>query len=176
VVDRRPDLFERLVVLNMPHPRLLLEAFYGNLRQLARSWYIFFFQLPWLPEKLIARRNHAFIKRAFLGMTTRRDRFPPEVLDAYVLNAARPGALTAMVNYYRAAMSIRNFRRSWRRLEVPVQIIWGMKDLALGAELLQGTARFAPKAKIHRIAKASHWVQQDAVEEVNQVIREFLAE
>ena len=173
-VDRRPELFDQLVILNMPHPRLLQEAFARNRRQLLRSWYIFFFQLPRLPEALISRRNYAFIRRAFLGMTTRRSEFPREVLDLYAENASRPGALTAMVNYYRAAVSRKNFARKWRRLELPVQVIWGERDLALGSELLEGTSRFVADLRIHRIPDASHWVQQDAPDEVNRVMREFL--
>jgi pimeloyl-ACP methyl ester carboxylesterase len=92
---------ERLIVMNLPHPVRLAQGL-RTLRQLRRSSYLFFFQLPWLPERLLAANRAAAIARIFLGMAVDETRFPRAVLSVYCRNARRPGALTAMLNYYRA--------------------------------------------------------------------------
>jgi pimeloyl-ACP methyl ester carboxylesterase len=160
--------------MNCPHPARFTHALLFNVRQVFRSWYMFFFQLPGLPEWWLSRRQFANIKRAFRGMTTRPESFGPEVLNAYAQNAAQPGALTAMLNYYRAMFSPANLFRKWRRITVPTLVIWGEQDAALGIELLAGTQRYFPELSIRKIPNASHWVQQDAPEEVNACLEGFL--
>lgn len=174
-VDRSPELFEKLVVMNCPHPARFTHALLFNVRQVFRSWYMFFFQLPVLPELWLKRDRYANIKRAFRGMTARPEAFPKEVLEAYAQNAAQPGALTAMLNYYRAMFSIANLLRKWKQIPVPTLILWGEQDQALGVELLAGTERYFPNLVIRKIPNASHWVQQDAPEEVNARLKGFLA-
>ncbi|MEA3172612.1 MAG: epoxide hydrolase 4, partial [Gammaproteobacteria bacterium] len=93
----------QLIIMNVPHPALA-EKGLRTLRQLAKSWYIFFFQLPVIPEWSLARNGYAAIAQAFRGMAVDKSRFPRDVLRVYQDSAAQPGALTAMVNYYRALL------------------------------------------------------------------------
>lgn len=165
----------RLIIMNVPHPKLA-EKGLRTRRQLAKSWYIFFFQLPWIPEWLLGRNHCAAIAQAFRGMAIDKTRFPDEVLRVYQDAAAEPGALTAMVNYYRALM--RNLRRTQQRgtprIETPTLMIWGEEDTALGKELSFGTDEYVRDLTLRYLPKVSHWVQQEAPETVNEMIEAWL--
>ncbi len=165
----------RLIIMNVPHPALA-QLGLRTRRQLRKSWYIFFFQLPWIPEWALARNHHAAIGRAFTGMAVDKSRFPEEVLREYRNGAARPGALTAMVNYYRAL--IRGYRRSrirgTKRIDTPTLMIWGEADAALGKELTYGTEKYVSDLTLRYLPKVSHWVQQEAPETVNAMMEAWL--
>ncbi|MFT3976942.1 MAG: alpha/beta hydrolase [Sphingomonas bacterium] len=165
---------ERLVVMNLPHPACFAEAL-RHWPQRRRSWYMAFFQLPRLPEYYLGRKDARNVRRAFYGMAVDKSRFPDEVLDVYARNALRPGALTAMVNWYRAARRHRGaLGIGDGRVDAPTLLIWGEEDKALGLETLDGTDRFVPDLTLRRIPGISHWVQQEAPEQVNAILREWL--
>jgi len=165
----------KLIIMNVPHPKLA-ERGLRTMRQLAKSWYIFFFQIPKIPEWALARHGCEAIGRAFRGMAVDKSRFPDEVLRVYQEAAARPGALTAMLNYYRAL--IRGLRRLRRRgtprIETPTLMIWGEVDAALGKELTFGTERYVSDLTLRYLPQVSHWVQQEAPEVVNGMIEAWL--
>jgi pimeloyl-ACP methyl ester carboxylesterase len=165
----------KLVIMNVPHPALAQRGLY-TLRQLKKSWYIFFFQLPWLPEYLLSRNDYASIAEAFRGMAVDKSRFPQEVLEVYQQGAAQPGALTAMVNYYRALLrGLRRIRaRGMPRIRVPVLMLWGEADAALGKELTYGTERYVEDLVLRYLPRVSHWVQQEAPETVNALMAAWL--
>ena len=172
---RRIRPVERLVVMNMPHPACLAREL-RHWRQRRRSWYMAAFQLPWLPERWLAARDGAAIRNAFRGMAVDKGRFPDEVLDVYARAALRPGALTAMVNWYRAAwpMLSRGGLSDLPRLETPTLMVWGERDTALGLETLEGTQRHVADLAIRRLPGVSHWVQQEAPEAVNAILAKWL--
>ncbi len=165
----------RLVVMNLPHPLCFAEAL-RHPPQRRRSWYIAFFQLPWLPERLMALNAAAAIRRAFRGMAVDKTRFPDAVLDIYADAARRPGALTAMVNWYRAAVRHRAAMHVVNdgRVDVSTLIVWGEADTALGLETLDGTERHVADLTVQRLPGVSHWVQQEAPEAVNAILAEWL--
>jgi epoxide hydrolase 4 len=165
----------KLIIMNVPHPELAQKGL-RTMRQLAKSWYIFFFQLPWIPEWALARNGCEAIGRAFRGMAVDKSRFPDEVLRVYCEAAAQPGALTAMLNYYRALIRglKRSRRRGTRRIEVPTLMIWGEVDTALGKELTFGTDKYVTDLTLHYLPNVSHWVQQEAPEAVNRMIEAWL--
>ena len=167
----------KLIIMNVPHPQLA-ERGLRTMRQLAKSWYIFFFQLPWIPEWMLARHGCEAIGRAFRGMAVDKSRFPDEVLHVYQEAAAQPGALTAMLNYYRALFRAlpRNRRRGTRRIAVPTLMLWGEVDTALGKELTYGTDRYVTNLTLRYLPNVSHWVQQEAPETVNGMIEAWLQE
>ena len=156
----------RLVIMNVPHP-MVARREGRRWRQLRRSWYIFFFQLPWLPEFGLAQAGARRVGEAFTGMAVDKSRFPPEVTDVYRAAALRPGALTAMVNYYRAIGD--------GRIDTPTLMIWGEEDRALGPWCAQGTEQWVPKLTLHRLPGVSHWVQQEAPAQVNAILADWLA-
>lgn len=163
---------DRLAVLNMPHPVIYGKHARRLGPQLLRSWYVYMFQLPFLPEWFLARNDHRAITSAFVGMAVDRSRFPPEVLEVYREAAARPGALTAMVDYYRAALR-RPERGRWPRIEVPTLLIWGEEDTAIGKELTYETGDFVRDLTMRYVPRASHWVQQEKPEVVSAMLAAF---
>jgi epoxide hydrolase 4 len=166
---------ERLVVMNLPHPVCFARALKQG-PQRRRSWYMAFFQLPWVPERILLANDAAAIRRMFRGMAIDKARFPDDVLDVYARAAQRPGAMTAMVNWYRAAARHRAAMTlsNGARVEVPTLIVWGEADTALGLETLDGTERFVPDLTIRRLPGVSHWVQQEAPEAVNAILEDWL--
>ncbi len=174
---QHPERVERLVVLNAPHPIRFLKGLRSP-RQLRRSWYILAFQLPWLPERLVAARDFQALRRALRRQPTRPGAFTAQDIDRYVAAAAQPGALRAAINYYRAAFRANPLAQahSLRRVDIPTLIIWGDQDRYLGRELAEPDRAWVPNVRVERIAEASHWVQADAPERVNQLMVDFLLE
>jgi pimeloyl-ACP methyl ester carboxylesterase len=163
-----------MVIMNVPHPAILRAVLRRSLAQLRRSWYVFFFQLPVLPEAMLGARGARAIGDAFLGMAVDKSRFPNDVLNHYRENASRPGALTAMINYYRANFLTMGRNQPTPRIEVPTLMIWGEQDTALGLELTEGYGPYVSDFTLHRLPGVSHWVQQEAPEQVNRVMLAWL--
>lgn len=164
----------RLVIMNLPHP-LCFQRELRHWHQLRKSWYIAFFQIPWLPERMLLARNARAIRRAFAGMAVDKGRFPPAVLQVYAEAAQRPGAMTAMLNYYRAV--VRDFDAASigdGQVEVPTLMIWGEADSALDVRTTEGTDAYVPDFELHRLPGVSHWVQQEAPERVNAIFADWL--
>ena len=169
-----PDMVERLIVLNLPHPAKFAEGF-RTPQQLLRSAYIFFFQLPLLPELLLQASDYQPIESAFKGMAVNKSAFTQADIEAYKNAAAKRGALTATLNYYRNVWQQGLLSYNWGILEVPTLMIWGEDDTALGKELTYGTEAYVRDFQIKYISNCSHWVQQEQPQLVNQYMREFLA-
>ena len=165
-----------LVIMNVPHP----ACFARTLRtwsQLKKSWYVFFFQLPWLPERMLAARGAEAIGRAFTEMAVDKSRFPAPVVDEYRRNAQEPGAMSAMVNYYRAGM--RAGRNAMNpvpgTVDVRTLMIWGEEDTALDKDTTLGTEDYVKDLTLRYLPGVSHWVQQEAPEKVNALMTAWLA-
>lgn len=172
---RYPELVEKLIILNLPHPVLFWRGLMTP-QQLRKSWYIFFFQLPYLPELIIKSNNYELIGKAFSEMAIDKSAFRPEDIQAYKDAAREPGALTAMLNYYRNIFNsgVLNAPETQKKLTIPTLMIWGENDTALGKELTYGTERYVEDITIKYIPNCSHWVQQEQPQLVNKYIREFL--
>ncbi|MBW4575926.1 MAG: alpha/beta hydrolase [Aphanothece sp. CMT-3BRIN-NPC111] len=168
-----PEMVERLIILNLPHPALFAKGL-RTPQQLLRSSYIFFFQLPGLPELLLQASGYRTIETALTGMAVNKSAFTQADLEAYKNAAAKHGALTGMLNYYRNIFQQRLINQDWSILEVPTLMIWGEKDTALGKELTYGTEKYVRDFTIKYIPNCSHWVQQEQPQLVNQYMREFL--
>jgi pimeloyl-ACP methyl ester carboxylesterase len=168
-----PEVIDRLAILNVPHPARMLAGL-RTLRQLRKSWYMFFFQLPAIPERLIAA-NDFRVGRRVLRLES-PTAFSDEDIERCVEAWKQPGALTGMINYYRAALRQTPGRAlaRMRPIEAPVLVIWGERDGALGSELAEPEARWVPNVRVERIPHASHFVQHDAPEQVNELLSEFL--
>ena len=169
----------RLVILNVPHPGPAAREM-RRLRQLRRSWYAGFFQIPWLPDRLLAAGGARAVGQAILRSSCDPSRFPEEVLDVYRRAASTPGATTAMLNYYRALVRGGGARRQERlgfpAIETPTLMIWGEEDVALTKETTYGTDAFVRDLTIRYLPGVSHWVQQEQPERVNALLGAWLAE
>jgi epoxide hydrolase 4 len=170
-----PQMVEKLIVLNIPHPAKLVEGLRMP-QQLLKSWYIFFFQLPFLPEWLIQSNDYQLIAEGLQRMAIDKSTFSLADLEAYKDAAAKRGALTAMVNYYRNIFQgLLQDSLKQKELEIPTLMIWGENDAALSKELTYETAKYVKNLTIKYIPNCSHWVQQEQPQLVNQYIREFLS-
>ena len=184
---RHPSVVERLVVMNAPH----IDRFERELHrpaQLARSWYAGAFQLPKLPEFVLQGNE-----RWWLGAMLRRGPTNPAAFDEtdierYERAISHPGALTAALNYYRAFGRTQLSRHLGvfgsggqtggraATIDVPTLLIWGERDPALGVTLTEGLDRWVPDIRVERLPDASHWVQNDAPDRVNDLLVAFVGE
>lgn len=164
----------RLVIMNVPHPMVGMREL-RRWRQFRRSWYIFFFQLPRLPERMMIRNGGRGIKGAFWNMAVDKSRFPKDVLQTYADAALRPGAITAMINYYRALLRHPDSVDPGNgRVDTPTLMIWGEEDSALNIHCTDGTEEWVSDFTLHRLPGVSHWVQQEAPEAVNAILGAWL--
>lgn len=179
---REPDIVRELAVLNAPHPERYRHRLVRSPGQLARSWYVFLFQVPWLPEGLLRATDYRLLDRA-LQDTVRPAAFTDEDVRRYREAIRRSGA-TGPINYYRAiardtgARAVRSVL-PWEddpetRVEVPTLLVWGERDPALGSELLDGLDTWVDELRIERLPGASHWVQADAPDRVTDSLLRFI--
>lgn len=165
---------EGLVILNVPHPRCARREL-KKWRQLRKSWYIFFFQLPVIPEWFLGRSNAAPIARIFSDSAVNKELFTRAGVEPYRKAAARPGALTAMLNYYRALLQRPDAGDTGEGLvEVPTLVLWGEQDVAIDIHVLDGMDEYVNDLTVRRYAHASHWVQQDIPDDINAALSEWL--
>lgn len=170
-----PQMVKKLIILNAPHPQRYLEAL-KTPGQLLRSWYVLFFQLPWLPELMIRSFGFAGLRQRLLNEPVHADAFDEVTVKVYQRALAQPGALTAALNYYRAGFRslVRGLRPNIQPIEMPTLVIWGEQDRYLGADLLEGLEPWVKDLTVERFADASHWVQAEVPERVNERMLQFL--
>ncbi|GEO36248.1 alpha/beta hydrolase [Skermanella aerolata] len=169
---RDPDRIERLAILNAPHPATMTRYAMTHPTQMLRSWYILFFQIPGLPEALLRAGGYRMARRLLTG-TSRGDAFSRHDLDHYQEAWSRPGALTAMINWYRALRKRRKLRSE--RVRVPTMILWGERDTALEFPLALAALRRCDQGRLFRFPNATHWLQHEEPEDVNHLLRAFLS-
>ena len=182
---RAPHLYSHVVIACAPHPNCAIKNMDFN--QFLRSWYMFFFQLPWLPNIAVKQNNYETFDIAFLRApmgVRRQGAISQDELSLYKKEFSRPGVVEAALNYYRSAVD----RAAWgdwedeelrgglrKRLPMPTLCVWADKDTALGPQLTRGMEEwFEGKFVLKMMEDCSHWVQQDRPEEFNAVVKEFL--
>lgn len=174
IAAKHPARVKRLVILNAPHPGVLKKYLLRNPRQLLRSWYVGFFQLPWLPEKMLTLGNYALLFRS-IKQTSLPGVFDESDRRYLVAGWSQPGALTAMLNYYRA-IARRSTRSLQQRVSLPTLILWGKHDPALEPGLAEASLAQCDNGRIVWLEDASHWIQREEVEQVNRSMQDFLCE
>jgi len=200
VAMERPAVTRKLAVLNCPHPAIMTRQLRANPRQMARSWYMFFFQIPWLPEFLLGLGHARVIGRAMRTSTVRPGALGDDDIQRLRDAAMHSGALKSALNYYRAAFRDRSnaaalppvLRRflygdeelpaprtaleDWPRIGAPTLLIWGEQDVALGKELTIGMEPlFGGPFEIRYVPDAGHFVHQEQPTLVSRWLEEFLA-
>ncbi|MCG6204452.1 alpha/beta fold hydrolase [Rhodopseudomonas sp. HC1] len=165
---------DALIILNAPHPDVFARVLADGWKQKRKSWYVAFFQLPWLPEWLMTRELGKPLARMFRQHS---GKISDAQIEIYRRNAIEPGAATAMINYYRANMTaLGGGAGTHPRLTVPTLMIWGEDDLALDIALTKGNEQHVADFTLRTLPGVSHWVQQDAPERVNELIAEWARE
>lgn len=172
---RFPERLRRLVILNVPHPAVMLRALQRNPRQMLRSWYILAVQVPWLPEALARCCNwRSFV--AAIRSSARPGTFTDEDMALYREAWSQPGAFSAMLNWYRGMARHGPWSMSAWRVNVPTLILWGVRDVALGRELAQPSIDLCDHGKLVFFEEATHWLQHEEPQRVNELIVEFLSD
>jgi epoxide hydrolase 4 len=181
-----PELLERLIIINAPHPGVFARLLHGNAGQQAASQYMRMFCTP-EAEEILARDNFGKLVEMALGRGLKRGYFDEADKQAYMEAWSQPGALTGGLNYYRAARLLppppgtpvaqSKLELDARSLtvRVPTLVIWGEKDTALLPANLDGLEEFVPNLTVRRIPEGNHWVIHQQPMLVNRYIREFLA-
>lgn len=170
---RYPEFLDRLTIVNVPHPAHVPMRWLLDPVQLFKSWYVFFFQLPHLPEARLSDNDFATLKRLYFGQ---REAFERDEIDGYIEAARRTGNMRGPLNYYRALMRTNPLRqrRELRKIELPVLVLWGDKDPALQSSLAEPPADLVPNAEVIHFPDAGHWVHKEKPDEINQLITGFL--
>ena len=170
-----PERLRKLGILNVPHPAVMINYLRrGDPEQLRRSWYIFAFQLPWLPEYFMRKNNWRNGDRILRG-SSKRGSFTKEDVAKYKKAWSQPGAMTAMLNWYRAAVRYLPKLLKHGRVKVPTLMIWGMQDVALSHRMARPSIDYVDDGRLVLFEEATHWVQHDEAEAVNQLLIEFLS-
>jgi pimeloyl-ACP methyl ester carboxylesterase len=169
VAALHPEVVEKLIVMNGPHPDRIKKLLKTDGDQRKRSWYIFFFQLPLLPE--IFMRNERTMPKVLQAASP--NAFSEEDISYYREAARAPGAARAMINYYRASARYGSPRLP--KIKTPTLVLWGAKDVALSPKLLDDLDEHVDDLKIQMLPTSSHWVMEDAPDEAHAAIRSFFS-
>ena len=167
-----PERVERLAILNVPHPAVMRQTLRTSVRQMLKSWYIGFFQIPGIPE-IVLRSNRFAATGRLLVSSGKPCTFSTAALAEYKNAWAQPGAMTAMLNWYRAVFRERVTPKSDFQVHIPTLILWGKRDVALGAEMAQRSIELCDDGRLVYFENASHWVQHDEFDEVNRQLISF---
>ena len=168
-----PERLQKLGILNAPHPDVMMRFLRrGDPEQLRRSWYFFPFQIPWLPEYLLRQNDWRRLVLALQG-SSKIHSFTNEDIIEYKGAWSQPGAITAMLNWYRAARYIPALLKD-TRVKVPTLLIWGMEDVALSHRMARLSMDYCEEGKLVLFEDATHWVQHDEAENVTKLLLEFV--
>jgi len=175
-----PERVEKLGILNVPHPAVMARTLRSSLSQLLKSWYMFAFQIPWLPEWVLGWNNAQGISN-LLRRSGKPTTFTEEDLSLYRAACSRPGALTAMINWYRSTIrsrfgNTRILSPGLPRITMPVLMIWGVQDMALNHEMAKPSIDLCDDGRLVFLEDATHWVQHDEANEVTRLLLDFITE
>lgn len=166
-----PERVERAVIIDAVHPLVWMQSLRSSPAQVLRGWYLRFFQLQRLPE-VVLRRNHWAALAGLLTGTSRTGTFSEDDLAMYRTAWSQPGALTAMLNWYRAILRQR-LQGPMARIQVPVELIWGTRDRAAGVGLARQSVARCDQGHLELLEDATHWVQHEQPDRVQQLIERF---
>ena len=166
-----PQRIAKLAIINVPHPSVMRKFLSTRPRQFLRSWYMFFFQLPWLPEALFSVFKFR-VGISSLLHSSRPGTFSPDDLALYRTAWSQPGALTGMINWYRGLF---RFRTKFldRTVRIPTRILWGERDAFLLPEMAQESLRYCSKAELFTFADATHWLHHEEPARVSELLIDF---
>ena len=174
VALRFPDRLHKLAILNGPHPAVMVHTLGSNLEQLRKSWYMFYFQLPFLPEAMLRNNDWEYMVRMLKG-SSKPGTFSQEDIEQYRQAWWRKHAIHSMLNWYRAAIRMPPDLSGDLRIRVPTLVMWGAQDTALEREIAESSLDLCDQARLIYFENASHWVQLEEAEAVNKHLVEFFS-
>lgn len=181
----RPELIEKLVIINAPHPAIFQRELRENPAQQEASQYMLMFRTP-QAEGVLSADNCAVLQQIVLGEGLRQGYLNEADRRAYLDAWTQPGALTGGLNYYRAsrvgpipaggAEPLHGLEgQSSLQVNVPTMVIWGENDTALLTGNLDGLDHYVPNLFIKRVPEATHWIVHEKSDLVNSLIRDFIS-
>ncbi|CAG0895505.1 unnamed protein product [Darwinula stevensoni] len=167
-VSEHPELVEKFIAFNCPHPSAFLSTIRSSLKQFRMSWYMFLFQLPWFPEALFRICDMAVLDESFRGRDKKKSRITDEDIEAYKFNFSKPGSLTPPINYYRCIDFAGGGKEKWmkKKIKTPSMLVFGTGDVAISTETADATSRYVEGLKMVKLPGVSHWVQQEAPDQM----------
>lgn len=175
LAEHYPERIARFVPINVPHGSIMSRHLRRSPRQLIKSWYIFFFQIPWLPERLVLFHNGRAAARA-LRTSSRPGTFSDQDLDRYRRAWSRPRAMRSMIHWYRAAVRFRSLSTRSPSISVPTLLIWGVRDRFLDCAMAQPSIDLCQDGRLAMLEEATHWVHLEYPDKVNAAILDFFQE
>ncbi|KAL5005144.1 hypothetical protein ScPMuIL_018600 [Solemya velum] len=174
--DVYPEMLNKLIIMNIGHPKAMAAHLRSHFSQFMKSWYIAFFQVPWIPELFLTYGDYTLLEAAFTGpKSDLSNKFSPETMEAYKYSYSQKGAFQSMINYYRAALRYPPPRSSEKPKPIKTLIIWGDPDVALEKEMAYLSSKFVSDLKIEVVENSSHFVQVDTPTAVKKLMRKFLS-
>jgi pimeloyl-ACP methyl ester carboxylesterase len=164
---KHPEKLHRLGIINVPHPAVMKRFLQRDFEQMRRSLYAAFFQLPWLPETLLRLGNWRLLASS-LRRSGRPGAFTDEDIQKYKEAWLQPGAMTSMLNWYRAAARSQAEIANGMRVPVRTLILWGVNDPALSRRMARPSLDYCADGNLVFFPDATHWVQHEEAEEVNR--------
>ncbi len=168
-----PERIERLVIMNVPHPVVMGKTLFSNQKQMEKSWYVFYFQIPGAVEHFASANNYQWPVNLLME-TSRPGAFSPEDLEKYRAAFMQPYAFTSMVNWYRASLQTPSEKPASFRITMPVLVLWGVNDVAIIPEQAEESMAFCDQGQLVKFEDASHWVQHEEADKVNALVEEFV--
>jgi epoxide hydrolase 4 len=168
-----PERVEKLGIINVPHPVAFTDYLRENPTQLLKSWYVFFFQLPVLPEIVFLAADSLIAMRA-LFTTSLPGTFNDEDAARYTRAWHQPGAMTGMINWYRASVQRPLPQADDTRVHIPTLILWGAQDSFLEAEMAKLSLGYCTQGHLIVFDENTHWVHHEAPEKINPLLGDFL--
>lgn len=164
-----PERLHKLAILNVPHPGVFIRTVRTNPRQMRRSWYMAFFQLPGIPERRFSANNFDVGAKALVA-SSRSNTFTLDDLNEYRKAWSNPGTVTAMINWYRAFFRTRLPLPENLKVHVPTRILWGERDMFLLREMAQESVFYCDSAELTYFPDATHWLQHEEPEAVSAAL------
>jgi len=164
---KHPERLHRLGIINVPHPAVMWRFLRRDFEQMRRSWYALFFQLPWLPEIILSLGSWR-ITTSGMRRSGRPNAFTHDDIEKYKESWSQPGAMTAMLNWYRAAARYRPEVTDDMQVAVRTLILWGVNDVALSRRMARPSLDYCEEGNLIFFPDATHWVQREDADEVNK--------
>lgn len=170
---KSPDRLHRLGIINVPHPAVMKRFVQRDFEQMRRSLYALFFQLPWLPETVMRLGNWR-IAASSLRRSGKPNAFTEEDIEKYKAAWSQQGAMTAMLNWYRAVARYQPEITNGMHVPVRTLILWGVKDVALSRRMARPSLDYCEDGNLIFFPDATHWVQREEADEVNRHLLELV--
>jgi len=172
VALKYPERIKKLVILNVPHPKVMAKHVFTDTEQMKKSWYIFYFQIPGAVDHLAAASNYEWVIQ-LITTSANPGAFTSQELEEYRKAFKQPGAFTAMVNWYRAMVQTKQEPPKSFDVTMPMILMWGEDDVAMLTEMADQSMAYCKEGCLIKFPGTSHWIQHEQAAKINPLIEDF---